>query len=351
MNKKEAQQRVDQVRAFQAEHSILQRESILSPSVEETTNLQQYHTHLLSELAEKFDVDTSHDQKKLSWGMRLASLFGALALSAAVFFFFYHFWGKVNTGTQIGVLVALPILAILGIEFSARYERSMYFASLLALVAVACFVLNISVLGKIFNILSSPEAFLIWAGFALLIAYGYGLKLILVASLSFFVAWLAARVGTWNGMYWLSFGERPENFIFAGLVMFVLGLLRQHKFPGFAAIYRVYGLLVILSAILILANWGAVSYLPFTNNVIENSYQILGFLLSSTVVWLGIKYDWRGFVNLGSTFFVLYLYTKLFDWFWEWMPKYLFFLLVGLVAMLVLFVLHRLRDQDKKGLA
>ena len=133
--------------------------------------------------------------------------------------------------------------------------------------------------------------------------------------------------------------------------MFVLGLLRQHKSPGFAAIYRVYGLLVILSAILILANWGAVSYLPFTNNVIENSYQILGFLLSSAVVWLGIKYDWRGFVNLGSTFFVLYLYTKLFDWFWEWMPKYLFFLLVGLVAMLVLFVLHRLRDQDKKGLA
>ena len=52
---------------------------------------------------------------------------------------------------------------------------------------------------------------------------------------------------------------------------------------------------------------------------------------------------WAGVVNLGSTFFVLYLYTKLFDWFWDWMPKYLFFLLLGLVAVLLLVVMRRFR--------
>ncbi|MOA16335.1 hypothetical protein D3C78_1365460 [compost metagenome] len=34
---------------------------------------------------------------------------------------------------------------------------------------------------------------------------------------------------------------------------------------------------------------------------------------------------------------------KLFDWWWELMPKYLFFLLLGLVAVLILMVLNRLR--------
>ena len=47
--------------------------------------------------------------------------------------------------------------------------------------------------------------------------------------------------------------------------------------------------------------------------------------------------------NLGSVFFTIYLYTKFFDWWWEWMPKYLFFLVVGLVAVLLLSVLRRLR--------
>ena len=96
-------------------------------------------------------------------------------------------------------------------------------------------------------------------------------------------------------------------------------------------------------AILILANWGRVSYLPWSNTVIENGYQLLGFAGSALAVWLGLGRRWAGVVNLGSTFFVLYLYTKLFDWFWDWMPKYLFFLLLGLVAVLLLVVMRRFR--------
>jgi hypothetical protein len=64
---------------------------------------------------------------------------------------------------------------------AVRRERSLYFASLIALVAVACFVLNLSALSRIFNITPSPNAFLAWAASSLLLAYGYGLKLVLVA--------------------------------------------------------------------------------------------------------------------------------------------------------------------------
>lgn len=184
MNKDEAQARADRICAFQEELQALQGEGVLTLPAEAATRLREHHAGLLRQFSAEFDIDTTRDQKQLSWGMRLASLFGALALSAAVFFFFYRFWGGFSTPLQVGLLVAAPLLATFGVEFAARRERSLYFASLIALVAVACFVLNLSVLGQIFNITPSPNAFLAWAGFALLLAYAYGLRLILVAGLT-----------------------------------------------------------------------------------------------------------------------------------------------------------------------
>ena len=48
-------------------------------------------------------------------------------------------------------------------------------------------------------------------------------------------------------------------------------------------------------------------------------------------------------MNTGITFFVIFLYTKFFDWWWATMPKWLFFLVLGLAAILILLVLKRLR--------
>jgi hypothetical protein len=42
---------------------------------------------------------------------------------------------------------------------------------------------------------------------------------------------------------------------------------------------------------------------------------------------------------------VIDLYTKFYDWWWDWMPKYLFFLTLGLVAILLLLLFKRLRTQ------
>ena len=343
MDKSEAQARADRISAFNLELQALEREQVLSLPPDLHAAVKVHHETLLRRFAADYDIDVSREQKQLSWGMRLASLFGALALSAAVFFFFYRFWGPLATPAQVGLLLAGPLLATVGMEYAARRERSLYFASLIGLVAVACFVLNLFVLGQIFNITPSQHAFLAWAAFALLLAYGYGLRLLLVAGLTSLMAWLSATTGTWSGCYWLSFGERPENFILAGFAVSVLGLREQPAYPGFAGIYRVYGLLVVFVAILILANWGSISYLPLSDTAIENLYQTSGFVLSGLTVWLGIRRHWPGVVNLGSTFGVLYLYTKLYDWWWEWMPKYLFFLLLGLVAILVLLVMRRLR--------
>jgi uncharacterized membrane protein len=343
-SKIEAQHRTDRINSFVDELEYLEKAGILSLSNEQKAAVADYHADLLSELVNRFDIDTNATARQMSMGMRIVSFLGALALSAAVFFFFYRYWGLLSTTSQTSILIAAPLLILSGVEFAARRERTLYFASLISLVAFAAFVLNLSMLGQIFSITPSQNAFLVWGAFALIIAYTYRLRLMLVAGLICLMGYLAATIGTWSGMYWLSFGERPENFIIAGLIIFVAAFIPQHKYTEFLPSYRIFGLLAIFIAILILSHWGMGSYLPLSPKQIENCYQIGGFILAGLVIWLGIRCFWHGVTNVGSTFFVIFLYTKFYDWWWEWLPKYLFFLLMGGIAVGLLFLLRRMRS-------
>lgn len=347
--KEAAQRRADRIQAFNEELAELRAEEVITLSEEDRSRVEAHHSELLADYAEQFDIDVSGTGKQLSWGMRIVSFLGALALSAAVFFFFYRFWGLLGTSSQVAILIVAPLLATLAVEIAARREKTYYFASLLALVALTCFILNLSVLGVIFNITPTQNAFLAWGAFALVLAYSYGLRLQLVAGMTCLMGYLAATVGTWSGCYWLSFGERPENFIAAGFMLALAAAIPQRRYPTFAGLYRVYGLLAVFIAILILANWGRISYFDTHPDTIEAIYQIAGFVLAALVIGLGIRQRWPGTTNLGCTFFVLYLYTKLFDWWWGWMPKYLFFLVLGLIAVGLLLALKRMRAMVQGG--
>lgn len=343
-SKSEAQQRADRVQAFNQELLCLEQERILHLSDEQRQSVTAYHDSLLVELARCFDIDTNAAARQMSLGMRIVSFLGALALSAAAFFFFYRFWGQFSTGVQTVILVATPLLLVVGVEIAARRERTLYFASLISLVAFTAFVLDLSMLGQIFSITPSQNAFLAWGAFALIIAYTYRLRLLLVAGLSCLMGYMAASIGTWNGIYWLSFGERPENFLMAGALIFAAAFIPQRRYGEFLPCYRIFGLLAFFIAILILSHWGMGSYLLFPPKQIENCYQISSFILSGLVIWLGIRRSWHGVVNLGSTFFVIFLYTKFYDWWWDWLPKYLFFLAMGGIAVGLLFVLRKMRS-------
>ena len=75
------------------------------------------------------------------------------------------------------------------------------------------------------------------------------------------------------------------------------------------------------------------------------TYQILGVLLSAGVVAHAVRLGQGGLVNLGSVAFVVFLYVRLHAWFWDWMPKYLFFFLLGLTALGLLLVFRHLRSR------
>lgn len=352
LSKFEAQKRADQVKAFQDELALLKGDGVLSLTDEQTQSVNAYHQNLLSQYSADFDIDQDQREKQLSLGMRIASFLGALALAASVFFLFYQFWGRLSTSSQILILITGSVGTLVATMLVAEREKTGYFAKLVGLVSFACFVLNISMLGQIFNITPSDNAFIVWGAFAFLLAYSCDIRLLQAAGILCVIAFVSARVGTWNGLYWLSFGERPENFFPAAILLFLFPQYVNHRrYWGFAPVYRVFGLLCLFLPILVLSIAGNFSYLAYDTDVIEGFYQLAGFVLSAAAVWWGIRKHWKDTINTGNAFFVVFLFTKFFDWWWEIMPKYLFFFVIGFTAVLFLLIFKRLREKGFFGLS
>ena len=345
----EAQQRADEIRIFCKELDRLESEGVLKLAEQQRAAVRSHHEGLLAGFAQSFDIDRDVRSKQLSWGMRIASFLGALALAASVFFLFYQFWGRFTESVQVTILIGAALATFALTVWIQGRDASGYFTKLAAMVAFACFVLNVAMLGQIFNITPSDKALLPWAALAFLLAYARDLRLLLAAGIICIIVYTAARFGTWSGMYWIHFGERPENFFPLSLLLFFLPQWVPHRRrEDFAPIYRVFAILSLLLPVLILSNLGYISYLTWPATAIQYFYQLAGFVLSAALAWLGLRRQWGEVVNSGVTFFVIFLYTKFFDWWWAILPKYLFFLVVGLTAVLFLFIIKRLRQAAHK---
>src|SRR5688500_6284441 len=225
LTRSEAQQRADDIRIFREELASLETERVLALSEEQQRAVTHHHDALLARLAGAFDIDRDRHGKRLSLGMRIASFLGALALAASVFFLFRQYWGLFPTTLQVVLLVAGALGTLVATFIIGRRDTTGYFAKLAAMVAFACFVLNVSLLGWMFNITPSDNAFIAWAALALLLAYTFDLRLLLGAGLLCVIAFIAARTGTWSGLYWIDFGERPENFFPAAAILFLVPIV------------------------------------------------------------------------------------------------------------------------------
>lgn len=344
LSKPEAQRRADRIAAFRAELAALEAGGVLVLPQEQRAAVEQHHDDALRELAERFDVDVVEGEKQLSVGMWVASFLGATALAFSVFLFFQRFWGLLMTPSQVAILVAAPIVALGLTELAARRERTGTFASLLGLVTFACFVLDLVMLGRIFNVVPSASALLAWALLGLVIAYTYGLRLPLAAGVICLLLWLAAQPGTWSGIPWERSMGFPEHYVLAGLAVLAIPLVFQHRRRlELEKVYRLAGLIAVLSALLWLSSDWHGSRLALEPEILKILYQVLGFAAPAAAIAAGLWKRWGDMVYVGATFFVVHLYVRFFDWWFDWMPQYLFFLILGLTAVAALAVLVRLR--------
>ena len=340
-----AQRRVDRIRAFREELAELERLGVVALDGGQQDRLRRFHDEAVASLAARFDVDSTEAERRLSLGMRIASLLGAIALSAAVYFFFYRFWGSLSTGVQLVVLATAPLVAVGAMELAARKERTLYVAGILGLVAVACFVLDLNVLGATFNVEPAPGAFLAWSAFAGLLAYAYGLQLLLLVAIVGFIVFLSSQVAVWTG-YPLNLSlQRPESLFLPGVLLLLMAaFVPSRGLPRFPLFYRVSGLIVLLFAFFVLSNWGWNSYLPWPWGAVEIVYQVVGFAVAGLAIAVGNRRGWREVETVGTAFFVLFLFARFFDWWWDWMPRWLFFLVIGTLAVSILLALRRLRS-------
>ena len=342
--KRDAQERADKLRVFREQLEELERDRILVLTDEQRTRLNPFLDRTLQELAREYDVDISASQKQLSLGMRIISALGGLALCAAVFLFFYRYWGSIATTGQVAILIATPLLGLAAMHFTAQRERTLYFTSLIGLVVFASFVLNLYVLGQIFNLVPTPNAFLAWGALGLVLGYTYGLRLPLAMELVALAVFFSATILSWTGAWWDAAYRRPELGLIAGATILAVPILIPHtKREGLPSIYRLIGLLIIFICVLGLWASGNNSFLPFDATWIERSYQVVAFVIAAAAIWLGIRHNLPGTVNLGAAAFTIFLFIKFVNWWWDWMPRYLFFFIVGAIAIGLLIAFRRIR--------
>jgi Predicted membrane protein (DUF2157) len=341
-----AQQSADRIRLLREELATPELQQVLALTPDQQRRFDDWSRAQLTNLARQFDVDTSASQKRVSWGMRIASTLGGIAICTAVVLFFMRYWGYLDTSVQVTIVAVVPLLALAGAEFAAGRERTLYFTGLLALVAFASFVMNLAVLGSIFNIVSTERALLAWGAFALVVAYRYGLRLLLALGLLLLIGYGAAMVTAQFGYRWYDFDQRPELVAFLALLIFWAPSAIQHaRHTDFPPVYRFVGAIVFFVCVLSLAEWGVPSYLSFRQQNIERLYGFVGLVTSAGAIWLGIKRQWNGVVNISATAFVIFLYSRLYHWWWDWMPKYLFFAVIGALGIALVLAFKRLRGQ------
>jgi Predicted membrane protein (DUF2157) len=340
------QERADRLRNFSRELEALEREHVLQLTPEQRARLNAYVERTLRELAAQYDVDTTESQRQVSLGMRIASALGGLALCAAVVLFLARYMGYWSTAVQVSVLAAGPIALTFGAEYAARRERTLYYAALISLVAFGAFVANLIMLGAIFNLAPTPNALAVWGLFGVALAYHFGLRLLLAAGLSMLVGWLTAASNSWRGWWWIEFERRPEEVMLAGLLLAATPLVVRHaRRSDFPPVFRLVGMLALFLPMLFLSAAGQSSYLPWDDRTVEHFYQGAGVMAAAAAVWIGIRNNWTGVVNTGTAFFTIFLFFRLVDLWWNWMPKYLFFLLIGLIAIALVAVFKRLRGR------
>lgn len=336
------------------------------------------------------------NERKLGRGVTILINLGAVALAAGLLVFFASNWVEFGRAAKIASLFALT-LAFYVAGFELTRDGRWTFPKLgVALVFLGCvmFGTDIVLLALIYDLTAEHAwSFLVQAIAWLAVAYIVRSRLVLFLGLIGVVAWFGAEVGYCWGGYWIYLG-RPFHFIGVGACL--LAVAGVHGWRGqrdFAAAWALVGLLVVYLSTLILSifevqrhlrvdaatapalvwllfaipyvlaavalavihrRWSRstlaeppavvvlvllgcltlASVIAVTPHSRELWFILLLTLLTSAGVYLGIAWESPVFLNTSLVFFAVNLYTRFYEYFWDALPKSLFFIIGGATLML-----------------
>ncbi len=347
MDREAAQRRTYRIRAFQEELADLKAAGVVQLPPPEQEAIAAHHQALLAELAQQFDIDATAAQGKLSLGMKLVSAAGTLAFCLAVFLFVQFYWGHLPEGWQLGLLVLAPLLPLALAEWAASREKTLYATALLVLVSIAAFIAQSATLGEIFSLLPSPAAPSCWALYSLLLAYRFRLRVPLVVGLVLATANLSLWYTHQSGIGAINPFDHPELTLAGGAILYALVRFQQ---PDFQPVFRGTGAASALLMGVLLSKAGQESFLAasaaFSKASIESGYTSLTLAASAAAIYASIRHGRPELLWTGGTAFTLLLLIKLYDWFWELLPGWAFFGLIGLVCLALLAIFRHLRQRQ-----
>jgi hypothetical protein len=341
----DAQRRVNRIRAFRAELDALTQAGVSPLTPEQRAEIERYHDAVLQQLASEHDIDRTDAAGKLSRGMQIASFIAAIALTAAVYSLVARFWGRLDLPLQATLLCAFPLIALVGVELSAQRERSLYIASIFALVAFGTYWLAVVVLSMQLNVPLTPPA--LWGGalFGVALALPYGFRLIFGGALVAMLIALAGSVFQAGGIPWTQAIESPEMITAGAFTMFVLARRLTSGRASFAPVTRAVALTIGFVGLLFLSVAGSASLLPLASGVTELLYQAALLVISTIVLTIAVRKQWAESVYVAAAALTLFIVTRFFDWFWDAIPRFVFFLLLAILAFGWLFALRRVRTR------
>ena len=108
-SRSDAQRDADRIRQLRDGLDDLARQGVLELTPDQRARFDQWAAARLSELSAQYDVDTTTSQKRVSWGLRIVSTLGGIAICAALLLFFARFWGYLGTPAQVVIAMLTPV--------------------------------------------------------------------------------------------------------------------------------------------------------------------------------------------------------------------------------------------------
>jgi hypothetical protein len=340
-----AQRRANRIRAFRAELDALQSEGVVTLAEEQRHAIEAHHQKLLRSWAAEHDIDQSDAASQLSLGMRIVSLLAAIALTATIYSLVARFWSGFELPLQATLLCAFPLGCLVAVELSAQRERSLYVASIFALAAFGTYWLAVGELSQLLGVPITTPA--IWAGalYGLSLAIPYGFRLILAGALAALLIALAGSAFQMVGMPWTHVLEFPELITAAALMLALLAPRLQPRDPSFATVTRIVGFATGFLGLILLSTSGRLSLLPLSSTVAQSIYQGIMLTAGLTTMTVALRRRWNETVYVTAGALTLFIVVRFVDWFWDMLPRYLFFLLLTALAFAWLLALRRVRQR------
>lgn len=336
------QERVRRIHQFRAEVAALEASGVVASDDPTIARVRAHHDTLLDAMRRDETLDLTREEARLSAGMRVATLFGAAALAIAWAMFVAEAWDHLGRTAKLALVWLPPFALVPAVAIAARRDRSGYVANIVAVVAsialaVAC--------PATLNLYQQPDArwpFLLVGVFSLILAMRWRLLLPLVIAIGALGAWCWSLEGVPTNRPLSQSFDHGEPALVAGLLAIGVSGLAAAGPAAFRMAWRLAGTATVIVTLLVLGVAHESSGLGL-GRASEGVYQVVGFLALVGMTWWGLRRDDPVFARLGAIGLILFLVFRLIDWFWQVIPDWLVFLLMGFLALAVLLVLRRLR--------